>query len=1276
VDVTTIAGGSKADRTESPLAPYLPRLVHAWSTEPDGPRFRIEHGTLVSVDISGFTALAERLASKGRAGAEELVRRISSCFDGLIEVADRHGGDVLKFRGDALLLFFHGNRHEQRAAGAASDMQWTIESIGSADSSVGPVDLRMSVGVHSGDCHFFLTELPHRELLVAGPAATRVFELEDLATAGEIVLGAETAASVDSSWLADERDRARLMLRLEPGASTVPPPPDVRGADLDAYVPAPLRAHLAVSSGEAEHRQVTVAFVKLSGTDELIAAEGPGALLERIDTLAAVTAQACATYGLTWLESDIDVGALKLYLTGGAPSSSGQDEEGMLRAVRAIVAADVGLPLRAGVNRGAVFTGDIGGATRRTYAVMGDAVNLAARLTARAQPGAILATADVLDRAKTIYETDKEPLLVKGKERAVTAHRVGDAAGARAETEVDTTPIVGREEELGVLRAAIEAVRTRQLRVVELEGEPGIGKSRLVRELRTLAVGFAQLSTAAEQYESSTPFFAWRNLLRQLAGITPDRSREEAGAQLSAWVNAAMPDQAAWLPLLAIAFDADVPSTPEVDDLEAASSRDRLHATVETFVERVLMMPTLLVFEDAHWLDDSSRFLLRHLTEKPAARPWLVCVTTRPGAEPSVNLDGPAERIDLQPLDPGDAEALALTIAEDVALPAETLAALAERSGGNPLFVRELVVAAQQGERFETLPESVESLLTTRIDTLEPADRMLLRYAAVIGPMFELDFLGEILQDEIPDAGDPARWEWLREFVGYAGDGTFAFRHDLVRATAYEGLSFGRRRDIHGRVAHALEARAGERVEETAGLLSLHFFEAGEHEKAWTFALAAAARAQATFANVVAAELYERAIAAAEHVPELSDAEIARVLEELGDVCERFGAYERSFGAYETARDLSGKESALLDARLLAKQGALHELVGRYTEALETCVRGLARLEDAEPGAARDAVQAAIELDAGGIHYRQTNSAEAIRWLEAAAEHAESSGELGNLAHTYYLLDAAYTDLGRQDGLHYLELARPIYEELGDLRGQGIVLSNLGIHAYYEGRWEESIARYRESRALRDRVGDVVGAVIQVNNEGEILSDQGRLEEAVPLFEEMLRVSRSSTWAFGEGAALSNLGRAAARAGRFDDAHPFFDQALGVFDALSTERFQVEVSARRAECLVFEGRYKEALEVAIECRTAAAKSPVGGLEALVERSIGYALYQARRPEESRPHFEESLRIARELKAEYEVALTLRAMASTRYPSEEDLGAQSDAILERLGVVFVPSVPLP
>ena len=150
-------------------------------------------------------------------------------------------------------------------------------------------------------------------------------------------------------------------------------------------------------------------------------------------------------------------------------------------------------------------------------------------------------------------------------------------------------------------------------------------------------------------------------------------------------------------------------------------------------------------------------------------------------------------------------------------------------------------------------------------------------------------------------------------------------------------------------------------------------------------------------------------------------------------------------------------------------------------------------------------------------------------------------------------------------------------------------------------------------------------------------------------------MSRASGWAFGQGVALSNLARAAARAGRFEEAHRALRRgACACFEELSAERFKVEAMARRAECLVFEGRYREALDVANECREAAAKSPVGGVESLIERSIGYAFHQARQPEEGRPHFEESLRIARELKVQYEVALTLRAMAATRYPGVRGL----------------------
>lgn len=1253
------------------LAPYLPRFVRLWSEERDAPRAREIDGTLVSIDISGFTALAERLAINGKAGAEELVQRISSVFDDLISVAERHGGDVLKFRGDALLLLFLGERHPERAAGAASDLQWTIEEIGGADSSVGPVELRMSVGVHSGPCHFFLTIEPHRELLVAGPAATRVFELEDLATAGEIVVSAETAAQLDPGWLAEERDGARLMTRLAPGASAIPPPPDVPGRNLEEYVPRPLRDHLAVASGEAEHRQVTVAFLKLSGTD---AAIEDGTLLGMLDELGVAVGQACETYGLTWLESDIDVGAVKLYLTGGAPSSSGDDEEGMVRALRDVIAACPDLPLRAGVNRGHVFTGDIGNPHRRTYAVMGDAVNLAARLTARARLGGILTTADVLDRARTIYTTETEPLLVKGKEQAVMAHAVGDAIGQRPKQAPDLTPIVGREAELARLQQAVDVARMRQLQVVELVGEPGIGKSRLVQELRTLALGFQQLDGAAEQYSATEPFAAVRTPLRQLVGITPDRSAAEAGSMLQPFVTGMMPDLAPWLPLLAIPFDADVDETPDASALDPAASRDKLHWAVETFLERILMMPTLLVIEDGHWLDDASRFLLKHLLGKPAMRPWLVVVTTRPGAEPIVASGEHASRIELEPISGAAAEQLAITVASQFALSVDALEALAERSGGNPLFVRELVFAAQHGASLDELPETVESLLTTRIDTLDPADRMLLRYAAVVGPSFHLDLLGEILADEIPDAGHPERWATLGEFVIPAEGDALAFRHNLVRATAYEGLSFRRRHDIHGRVGSALEHRFGERADEEAALLSLHFHEAGNFEKSWHYAVRAGDRATAAFANVVAAELYQRALAAAEHLERLPAEEVAAVEEIRGDVCDRFGGFDRALGAYERARDLM-PETGVPAGRIWRKIGVTLERLGRYDDARAALVDGVARVGG---GGGADAVRvrAALEHALAGIAYRQALYDEAIRHSDAAIALAETVGDLESVARASYIAGTAYDDLGREGGRPYLERAVALYEDLGDDRGLGSSLNNLGIHHYTRGEWDVSVEMYRRAREAAERIGDPLNAAVRANNEAEVLSDQGRLEEAEPLFRDMVRVCRGAGFPIGEALGTSNLGRVAARAGRFEEAHGLYEDAERQFTEIGSKRYATETRARIAEVLVFEGRHGEARRMAGACRDEARETPFGGLEAVIERQLALALCQARLPDEARPHFEESHRIARDLNVEFEVALTQRAMADARLPAAETHRAESDAILERLGVVSVPNVPLP
>jgi len=659
--------------------PYLPRLVVDWSREPDPGGVRQLEGSLVSLDVSGFTRLSERLQASGRAGAEELVLLISGVHEGLIGICERFDGDVLKFRGDALLLLFTGAGHQERACDATSQMQWLIEQTGQTMSSVGPVDLRMHAGIYSGPCWFFLVEGTHRELIVTGPAATETIRLESGASAGEVLVSEGTAEALEPERLGEARAHGRILLGWEgePGDDVVAHAAEPsRAGELELHVPVPLRAQLVLEAGEAEHRQVTAAFLRFGGVDALLPGDADDAHA-RLSELARLVGETTGELGLTWLESDIDVDGGKLYLVGGAPSSTGADEERMLRALRAIVDGYEGLSLRAGVNRGPVFCGDVGAETRRTYAVMGDTVNLAARLTSRAGEGEILATADVLDRSRTRFDSQATPLLVKGKERSITAYSVGAATGEKEEEPAVELPLVGREAELAAFDEVVNAARMRQQRLVELVGQPGIGKSRLVEELQRRALGFGQFSARCD------PYFVLRSLLRPLAGITLDLGPEEAGAQLSPWVQAVVPDLAPWLPLLAIPFGAEVEPTPETEQIDPSFRRVQLHQSVEQFLERVLVMPTLVVLEDSHWMDDASWDLIRHLTREAAARPWLLCVTRRPqGGALARDVEGHLG-LALEPLDGAAAQELALAAAGELPLSGEALAAVGDSSCAN-----------------------------------------------------------------------------------------------------------------------------------------------------------------------------------------------------------------------------------------------------------------------------------------------------------------------------------------------------------------------------------------------------------------------------------------------------------------------------------------------------------------------------------------------------------------------------------------------------------------
>ena len=645
--------------------------------------------------------------------------------------------------------------------------------------------------------------------------------------------------------------------------STLELPPLAGGAgrrvgDLPALLPPTLRGPIALGAIEAEHRQATAAFVKFTGTDRLVETPRGGRGGARARSRTSCRPET-ADLGITWLESDIDRDGGKLYLVAGAPASAGDDEDRMLRALR----ADRRRRRRAarsrvGVNRGPVLAGPIGSPSRTTYAVMGDTVNLAARLAARAAKGEILATGDVLQRAPHEVRDDEPPVPDEGEGEA--GDRPRGRCGDRRDGRGDAPASAARRPGAGARRCS----RRRSTPCACVRAAPSRSSASRApasrgswRSSTASAVGFQILRARCEPYSSSTPFGPFRAMLRPLIGVLPDESRESAGAKLTAFAQTVMPDLAQWLPLLALPFDAEVADTAEVDEIDPVFRRDRLHDVLDQFLARMLLMPTVLLVEDVHWLDDASQLVLAKLAQ-PGPRPWLVVATRRPSGLPLAAAGGARARARAARA-ADEARALALAAAGDVALSEDQLAAVTERAAGNPLFIRELAVAPADDER---LPETVESLLTIRIDTLErerpPAAPARLGDRADLRPR--------------PARRDPAGRGDRSRAVGAARRlrRLGRARRCCASGTIWSGpppttvSRIARRREIHARVGDAIERRAAGRAG-AADVLSLHFLEAGRYDKAWAYAVAAGDDARSKYANVDAATFYERALAAAGH---------------------------------------------------------------------------------------------------------------------------------------------------------------------------------------------------------------------------------------------------------------------------------------------------------------------------------------------------------------------------------------------------------------------------
>ncbi len=1245
---------------------YVPRLVLDWVTDEPNRRWRIVDGTMVFADISGFTALSERLATLGRIGTEELVDTLSRVFGGMLEIAAGHGGQLLKFGGDALLVLFTGPDHARHAASAAVEMRSDLRRATRVPTSVGKLKLSISMGAHSGSFHLFLVGDPYPQLVVLGPDTSAALNAEAAAEAGQIVVTPTLATLLGPNSVTPRSD-GELMVRWRKAAVTPLESPPARATDAEAarrVIPPIMASVLDISSPDPMHRIATMAFFKFKGTDELLADVGPEGVAETLHHMMVVAEAAFAAEDIALLSVDVDANGGKLVCSSGVPLTSEDDEGRMLRAARAIVSADTSMKLQVGIHRGHVFAGEVGSAQHGIFSVMGDTVNTAARIMVTASPGTIHAHPAVLEHARTRYESTQEgPFTFKGKALAQVVYRVGEELGPRETTSRTELPFLGRDEELATLRGHVDGLVEGRGKVVTIIGAAGLGKTRLIVEGLAGAEHVKALSMHAEPYGASSSYRVVRDPLRSLLGVASGEPSEMARV-LRDMVRHLAPHLEPFVPLLGDVLHFDVLSTPEVDAIEPRFRARRVADVTLELIAAVDSGPMVIVAEDMHWADDASAFLLGRIAESTRTRPWLLISARRD--EPGGFVTGIGSVIPIGPLPDVVIQQLAVGATEAAPLRPHEIDLVTERAAGSPLFVGELIAAAQELGSLEAVPESLQGTLAAQVDALDPLSKRVLSYASVLGRSFRRSVVDVLLRHEGLEL-DSATVAHLSRFIEADGPLRYRFKNGLVCDVVYDGLGYRMRARLHQLAGEAFEQLSTDLAVD-ASMLSLHFSRADNHERTYRFASLAAKRAEGAYAFAEAATHYERALDAAKRLNVEGDVR-RNLLIALGDVRHTAGMLDAALDAYRRAAALS--QDHIERATVHLRRAMVRERAGALRVALGDASRARAAVSEVE-------AEEALVLRARSLAFTaivrdgQRRPHEARRAALAAVQAADRCNDVKSLAQAYNMMLLTGLVLGDEQASDYAERALRYYEELHDLTGVAGVTNNLGILAYYDGRWDDTLHYYRRALESLRRIGNLAEAAYVQTNIGEVLVNRGHLDEAESYLRDGVRTLRSSGYDHFVPFSEMLIGRLLLARDQLDEAEQLLRSVLVEQRGMNQDVAARETAIHLAHCLVRSGRPEEALDF-VSSTPGPASDDVAIFDAAHDAVRAYALIESGCDQEATDVIVHGVAVARARHFDYDLCKLLTLAARTGAPFPDGLGTTDPAeearvLLDGLGVV--------
>lgn len=1319
------------DSTEETLfraiVPYIPSfLVEELAHQPDLPLMRglFRQGTLLLADIAGFTAISERLSERGREGSEELAKVINNLFTKLLGIASSYRGSQIEFAGDATLILFLGPEHTARAVRCALRMQLAMKTFHRIHTSQGSFSLQMHVGINSGE--FFVGNLgsPTGRVfcVVIGREVNRTAEIAETAHSGEIFVGFTTLNDLnDRLKLGHERKGHYQVTGLNGRVKTA------KSYSLDfeqvksnniidalaSYLVEPLQERIKTNPNWAgiggEHRKSTVMFINLLGSLEIVerlGSERASEIVHTLDEYYSMVQAIVKKYGGLFLGCYISSEGDKILIVFGAPASHEDDENRTILCAlelrERLAASNLPLQQRIGIGSGYVYSGDIGSATSKEYSVIGNAVNLAARLMDVAKEGQILVDHSTYSRTaiKFFFGAGKS-VWVKGKRQQVTAYEVQavreDVITHRQSSERE---LIGRVPEIAKLKEISKLAMSGHTQFAAITGVAGIGKSRLSKELELFWANSNGLILRGNcrSYGENVPFLPWSELLSSFFQLQKSEPVEQRAKRIENTITDLCPEMEHWAALIGNLLNAPISESKALKVLEPQIRHQRLlHTILELIVAQAKRAPLLLLLEDLHWADASSVELLNYLTTNIRNCPILFCVAYRPKEALKLEVKQPENytNLQLEELSIESSLDLVRSIVGTSALPEELRQFVLKKSRGNPLYIEELVGSLIGAGHLRwddktghyrlmddlstgEMPDTIRDIIMARLDQLEDNTIDVLRSCSVIGPSFQYEVLKYIYPRTITDKeltkrlGDMARVGLILE------DETklpreYSFKHILTQEVAYDSMLFAQRRELHHKIGEYFEIHCADRIESYYELLYHHYSRTNDKDKSLEYSFKSGDKARKIFANEEAVRYYQRAL---EVTGEVSGNQslASKICENLGDIYELTGRYDQALQSYESSHRWYGiirrkvihhtskRKMAKLESSLsclastpdiekqisilCGKRGMVYERKGQYVAALGWLNKGLKRLSDD----CRE--RACLCTDKAGVLYRLGKHAQALDWCQEGLDIARGVSDLSSVAHILYLFGTIHADLGNiKQSMEYRLQSLSIYEEINDLQGQEKVHNNLGVDFYYQGKWGKCREHYYRSFEIAEKIGHINGVATVSNNLGEVLSDQGHLEEAIISFSRCLEIWEATGYSLGIALSHSNLGRAYTRLGDHQKAMSHLEEGLQMFEQIQSKGFLTECYHRLAEAFCDHGQQEKALAYCERSLLVAVELKMNVVEGAIRRTMGQAYRYLGQWDKAKELLGHSERILRECNVPHELSRTLWEFALLSYDME-------------------------